>query len=138
MDKQGILNEIKRTAEANGGVPLGTARFLQETGIREADWGGKFWVRWGDALREAGLEPNLFNQAYDTKMIIEKFVSLIRELGKFPVRRELQLNARQTRAFRAQTSLLVWVQRNGLPRQFWTTARATTVLRTWLHFAHPS
>jgi len=48
-------------------------------------------VRWGDALREAGLEPNLFNQAYDTKMIIEKFVSLIRELGKFPVRRELQL-----------------------------------------------
>jgi hypothetical protein len=99
MDKQGILNEIKRTAEANGGVPLGTARFLQETGIREADWGGKFWVRWGDALREAGFEPNLFNQAYDTKMIIEKFVSLIRELGKFPVRRELQLKARADKSF---------------------------------------
>jgi len=99
MDKQGILNEIRKTAEANGGVPLGTARFLQETGIKETDWGGKFWVRWGDALREAGFEPNMFNQAYDTTMVIEKLVSLIRELGKFPVRRELQLKARADKSF---------------------------------------
>jgi hypothetical protein len=99
MDKQEILREIKRTTEANGGVPLGVARFFQETGIKETDWGGKYWVRWGDALLEAGFVPNQFNTAYDTSMLIEKFIALTRELGKFPVRRELQLKARADKSF---------------------------------------
>jgi|HubBroStandDraft_1064217.scaffolds.fasta_scaffold15393_4 hypothetical protein len=97
-DKQRILNEIKRTAEANGGVPLGTARFLQETGIKVTDW-EKLWPRWGDAVREAGFEPNKLNAAYDTEMLVEKFVSFTRELGKLPVRRELQLKARNDKSF---------------------------------------
>lgn len=98
-DKQRILNEIRQTAEANGGVPLGVARFFQETGIKQTDWAGKFWARWGDALREAGFEPNQFNAAYDTTMLIEKFVSFMRELGKFPVRRELQVKKRTDKSF---------------------------------------
>jgi hypothetical protein len=98
-DKQRILNGIRRTAEVNGGVPLGVARFFQETGIKVTDWEGKLWVRWGDALREAGFEPNQFNAAYDEKMLIEKFVSLVRELGKFPVRRELKLKAQTDKSF---------------------------------------
>jgi hypothetical protein len=99
VDKQRILIEIKQTTEANHGVPLGVARFFQETGIKVTDWAGKFWVRWGDALREAGFEPNQFNAAYDSTIVIEKFVSLVRELGKFPVRRELQLKARSDKSF---------------------------------------
>jgi hypothetical protein len=54
VSKQRILDEIKRTALANGGVPLGVARFFQETGIKDSDWKGKFWARWGDAVRDAG------------------------------------------------------------------------------------
>lgn len=99
MKKQHIIDEIKRTAAANGGAPLGVARFLQETGIKVTDWEGRFWVRWGDALREAGFEPNQFNAAYDKVMLIENFVSLVRELGKFPVRRELQMKARTDKTF---------------------------------------
>jgi hypothetical protein len=97
--KQRILNEIKQTAEANGGVPLGARRFSQETGISTADWEGKLWARWGDALQEAGFERNQFNAAYDTVMIIEKFISLMRELGKFPVGRELKLKRRSDHDF---------------------------------------
>jgi hypothetical protein len=62
MDKQHILEEIRRTAAANNGEPLGVARFFQETGIKETDWRGKFWVRWGEALREAGLSRTSSNR----------------------------------------------------------------------------
>ncbi len=99
LKKQDILDEIKRTAAANNGAPLGGARFFQETGIKASDWAGKFWVRWSDALREAGFEPNQFNAAYDKTLLIECFIALMRELGKFPVRRELQIKARSDKDF---------------------------------------
>jgi hypothetical protein len=53
MNKQHILDEISRTAKDNDGVPLGAARFEAETGIKVSDWRGRFWARWGDAVREA-------------------------------------------------------------------------------------
>src|SRR5690606_34472585 len=37
VTKAHILNEIKRTADANGGVPLGWRRFSNETGINLDD-----------------------------------------------------------------------------------------------------
>ena len=55
MNKEQILNEIRRTAEANGGVALSWRRFAEATAIRYYDWYGKFWTRWDDALREAGF-----------------------------------------------------------------------------------
>jgi hypothetical protein len=89
----------RETTEANGGVPLGKARFAQATGIKEADWAGKFWARWGDALREAGFEPNEFNAAFESTILIEKLVSLIRELRKFPVNNELKMKSRIDKTF---------------------------------------
>ena len=38
MEKNQILDEINRTAVANGGVPLGWRRFEEETGIKYYDW----------------------------------------------------------------------------------------------------
>jgi len=52
MDKGHILDEIRRTAQENG-IALGTRRFYAETGIKTSDWSGKYWARWGDAIREA-------------------------------------------------------------------------------------
>jgi len=91
INKQQILNEIKRTAESNGGRPLGTKRFLQETGIKEADWFGKYWAQWGQAVQEAGLEPNTLSGRHEEGLLMEKYVFLIRELGRIPVKGELRL-----------------------------------------------
>jgi hypothetical protein len=95
MKKQHILKEIKRTAEANGGVPLGVARFYRETGIKESDWHGKYWARWGDALSEAGFAPNVLKGPIGEDELIEKYIELIRELGRLPVRGEIKLKRRR-------------------------------------------
>lgn len=94
MKKQKILEEIQRTAKANGGLPLGKGRFERETGIKESDWSGKFWVRWGDALTEAGFEPNKLTSAHEEEFLLEQYVSLIRELGRLPVQNELKMKRR--------------------------------------------
>lgn len=52
--KQDIIDAIHQTAKANGGRPLGEARFKKETGINSYDW-GKYWARFGDAQKEAGF-----------------------------------------------------------------------------------
>jgi len=99
MNKHHILEEIKRTAEANDGVPLGKQRFLTETGVRESDWSGRFWTKWSDAVREAGYEPNVKQTAFDSKRLLEKLASLVRELDHYPVAAELRMKARSDPGF---------------------------------------
>jgi hypothetical protein len=41
IKKEHFQQEIKRTAQANRGTPLGWRKFAQETGIRDCDWIGK-------------------------------------------------------------------------------------------------
>lgn len=93
MNKEEILHEIKRTAIANGGVPLGRLKFTTETGIREYAWRGKFWITWSDAVREAGFIPNEKQEPYRTDFLIEKFIQLTRELGRFPTEAHLRMKA---------------------------------------------
>ncbi len=97
--KTHILAEIKRTAQMNGGTPLGTARFRAETGIKSSDWLGKFWARWGDALVESGFEPNALRGPRDADELLENLASFTRELGHFPVADEIKLKARTEPGF---------------------------------------
>src|ERR1700674_822929 len=99
VDKQHILEEIKRTANANGGRPLGMQKFYRETGVKRSDWIGKYWARWGDALQESGFEPNQLQAVLDEQTLIEKFIELMRELRKFPTANEVKLKARNTAGF---------------------------------------
>ena len=99
MNKEHILSEIKRTADENGGIPLGMGRFEKETGIAQYDWCGKYWSRWGDALLEAGYSPNKLQSAYDDDFLIQKLVELIAELDHFPTAPEIRLKAHQDKSF---------------------------------------
>jgi len=91
MQKDYIIREIVRTAKENGDVPLGRQKFENQTGIKFSDWYGKFWSTWGDAVKEAGYEPNVFQKAYDDDFLIEKLIELIREIGRFPTHGEIRL-----------------------------------------------
>lgn len=104
MNKEHILSEIKRTAAANDGVPLGRERFFRETGIKYHEWIGKIWARWGDALREAGFEPNKLQTAYNDDILIEKFIGLARELGHYPVFAEIRMKAHSDDGFPAHNT----------------------------------
>lgn len=99
MNKENILNEIRRTAEENGGVPLGRERFHQVTNVKSSDWYGKIWAKWNDAIIEAGYEPNQMNTAFDDNHLLESFALFVRELGKVPTSPELRMKARNDNNF---------------------------------------
>jgi hypothetical protein len=102
MTKQGILKEIQRLAAANG-APPGEKLFCSETGGRQHEWRGKYWARWGDALREAGYAPNQWNESYDEGFLIGKYVALTRETGRLPVQAEVAMKARNDPTFPSMT-----------------------------------
>jgi hypothetical protein len=104
MDKDHIIREIQRTAKDNGGVPLGRQRFFSATGIRDADWLGKHWARWGDALREAGFTANRFTSSYEKIELVERYIAFIRKLSALPTHADLKMEARADPTFPAHTT----------------------------------
>lgn len=104
INKEHILSEVKRTADENGGTPLGRGRFEKATGIKPSDWNGKYWSRWTDALLEAGYPPNKFQSAYEDAYLIQKLVELIKELGHFPTASENRLKAYQDKSYPSYTT----------------------------------
>ena len=99
MNKQQILAEIKRTAAENSGVTLGVDRFAAETGIKESDWRGRYWARWSDAVREAGLTPNTRQQRSNDDALLSQLAEFIRELGRYPTVAEMRLRKRRNGVF---------------------------------------
>lgn len=97
--KEDILEEIRRTTKENGDIPLGIARLEDETGIKETDW-ERYWPRFSDAQKEAGVEPNTFlKSAFSDEHIYEKFILFSRELGKIPVNGELHVKHNNDSSF---------------------------------------
>jgi len=99
MNKDTIIKEIQRTAEANGGVPLGRERFLKETGIKDSAWSGKFWTKWSDAILEAGLLPNQMQTAFPDEVLLASYAALAIEIGRIPTSVELKMKARNDASF---------------------------------------
>ena len=71
MDKSEILEAIKRLAREHGGKAPGSAVVQSQTGIRKADWYPHLWLRWSDALVEAGYAPNQFQTAISDEVLIQ-------------------------------------------------------------------
>lgn len=103
IDRFHIVSEIKRTASANGGVPLGQRQFESATGIKRSDWRDKYWARWGDALIEAGFPANTPPDRIDEAVILKKLMDLAEKLDRFPTRDEIRLEKRSCPGFPSMT-----------------------------------
>ncbi len=91
MDKESILNEIKRTAGANGGQVLGELAFYRQTGIKKGDiW--RHWARFSEAVKEAGFMPNAFRdeKQFSDDDMLGKYAGLAQEIGWLPSNGDLR------------------------------------------------
>jgi hypothetical protein len=86
-----ILSEIKRLAAENAGRAPGVLAFERETGIGAHAWRGKMWARWSDALAEAGLQPNSWNEKLDSEHVMLGFIAASRHYGRLATRDEINL-----------------------------------------------
>jgi hypothetical protein len=96
--REHILAEIRRTAVANDGVPLGRDRFEDSTDIRPGNW-LRYWARWGNAVRDAGFEPNQLRGRFDDDAVIARLVSEIQRFGRMPTVAEMRLRHREDNTF---------------------------------------
>lgn len=117
MEREEILDAIRRCAVSNGGVPVGRNRFTSMTGIAETQWLGRYWARWSDAVREAGYEPNVLQQAHDEDVVLERFAELIQELGHFPTEPEVRLKRRTDQTFPSHNVFRRFGRRDGVARR---------------------
>jgi len=99
VDRQQIVAEIKRLANESGGQPPGRQAFEKATGVKMSEWYPHIWLRWGDALAEAGHAPNALQTKANEDELLEKYIALTRELRRFPVEGEIRRKARQDQSF---------------------------------------
>jgi hypothetical protein len=93
ISRDHIIEELKRTAQQSKGAVIGIARFESETGIRPHEW-GRYWARWSDAQKAAGLLPNAMFTATPDEVMLEKLAVLTRHFGHRPTSGELRLAKR--------------------------------------------
>ena len=86
-----IISEIQRLAALDEGQAPGQMAFVGATGIGEAKWRGKYWARWGDALIEAGFQPNQWTEKSDANTIIDGVIVACRHYGRFPTDSEISM-----------------------------------------------
>jgi hypothetical protein len=92
--RERILNEIKRLAAERDGIAPGKHVFQRETGITESEWYGKLWLRWNDAVIDAGLTPNEKQERISSDLVLDKYAEVCRHYGKAPSSAELRYYAR--------------------------------------------
>jgi hypothetical protein len=54
-----------------------------------------FWARWSDAVKEAGLEPNIKQGRIEEEFFLTKIAEACRHFGKFPTAMELRMFQKQ-------------------------------------------
>ena len=104
ITKEDILQEIHKFVAERKEAP-GELQFKAVTRIKPSAWKGRYWVRWTEAVREAGYDPQSMVQRTPDETIIENLAEYIGRLGHFPVRDEINLESRKLSGIPTWTTL---------------------------------
>jgi hypothetical protein len=99
LNKDEILQAVRHIAAENGGTPPGKTQFARLTGVKEWEWSGKYWAKWSDALKDAGLSPNEMNAPLSDEHLLAKYASFTTELGRTPTSPELRMRRKSNPDF---------------------------------------
>jgi hypothetical protein len=135
MDKQHILDTIRRLAIANNGKAPGRSLFERETAIKMSDWYPHLWLRWGDALVEAGYVANQLQTAISDEVLLKKYIDLTRELAHLPVEGEIRRKARTDKSFPSHSSFHRFGERKNYLKHSSVTAMSILIMKTLSRFA---
>lgn len=102
--RERIVAGIGRLAEQKGVAP-GVRAFELETGILRREWIGKIWARWGDALAEAGYEPNALTSRRDSEEVLKFVAECCLAIGRWPGTQDFRLYARNNPGFPASNTI---------------------------------
>ena len=89
-----IITAMRDLAKASDGRAPGRLAFERATGIRELAWRGVLWSRWNEAVAEAGLAANSYNEAIDENLLMAKLAEAIRHFEQLPTYAQLRLYKR--------------------------------------------
>lgn len=87
--RQRVIEEIRRIAAENGGAPPGKFLFHRMTGFSQALWQGQEWLKWNDAVKEAGFVPNARTPRKDNDELLAGYAAAMRKFGRVPTNGEL-------------------------------------------------
>jgi hypothetical protein len=120
--RERVIAEIRRLAEQNGVGP-GIRAFELETGILRREWMGRIWARWGDALADAGCEPNALTSRRDSEEVLRFVAECCLAIGRWPGTQDFRLYARNSPGFPASNTI-----DNHYPKR----SILANALRTWV------
>ena len=99
IERDDILEEIRRIAKKNGGKPPGVRAFTAGTGISYRQWCGIHWARWSDALADAGFEANEKQSKFDSEDVLKQVALLALEKEAMPTDAEMRMRRRSNPSF---------------------------------------
>jgi hypothetical protein len=103
--REEILAEIRRYGEAHGGKIPGRDKFAELSGLGKSEY-SRYWARWGDAVAEAGYEPNkLTGKRFTDDEMLERISLFVREMGHYPVHNEFKIKRRADPDFPTANSI---------------------------------
>lgn len=78
--------------------------FEKATGIRMSEWYGIHWRSWGDALTEAGYEPNEKQGKLSSDEVLKKYAEAVRHFGRIPAEIDIRMFVRGRPDFPGRTT----------------------------------
>jgi hypothetical protein len=98
LNREQILEAIRAWGAENGKAP-GKGAFEQCHDVPGSAFGGMYWARWSDAVREAGLQPLDSPAAITEVQVLSAIASLVREIGRYPTIGEMKMAKQRNASF---------------------------------------